>query len=62
MNQVLTHSNFAGYLLPCLLTCILSYLVDWKALGLVDYPDIIKRPMDLGTIKKKLENGIKKSH
>ena len=32
--------------------------MDWKALGLVDYPDIVKRPMDLGTIKKKLENGI----
>ena len=26
--------------------------VDWKALGLYDYPQIIKKPMDLGTIKK----------
>ena len=25
--------------------------VDWKALGLTDYPQIIKTPMDLGTIK-----------
>lgn len=30
--------------------------VDWKGLGLTDYPDIIKKPMDLGTIKKKIEN------
>ena len=26
--------------------------MDWKALGLYDYPQIIKKPMDLGTIKK----------
>lgn len=25
--------------------------VDWKALGLTDYPIVIKQPMDLGTIK-----------
>jgi hypothetical protein len=31
--------------------------VDWKALGLKDYPAIIKRPMDLGTIMKRLETG-----
>eukprot|EP01041_Mallomonas_annulata_P001337 gene1337-2586_t len=30
--------------------------VDWKNLGLLDYPTIIKHPMDLGTIKQKLEN------
>ncbi|KAG7337073.1 bromodomain containing protein [Nitzschia inconspicua] len=29
--------------------------VDWKGLGLYDYPQIIKRPMDLGTIKKNLK-------
>lgn len=29
--------------------------VDWKALGLDDYPDIVARPMDLGTIKKNIE-------
>ncbi len=28
--------------------------VDWKALGLVDYLSIVKYPMDLSTIKKKL--------
>lgn len=28
--------------------------VDWKSAGLWSYPKIIKRPMDLGTIKKKL--------
>ncbi len=30
--------------------------VDWKNLGLVDYPEIVKHPMDLGTIKKKIES------
>jgi hypothetical protein len=28
--------------------------VDWKALGLYDYPQIIKKPMDLGTTKKRI--------
>jgi len=31
--------------------------VDWKQLGLYDYPKIIKRMMDLGTVKRKLERG-----
>lgn len=31
--------------------------VDWKTLGLFDYPKIIKRPMDLGTIEKKCRGG-----
>jgi len=25
--------------------------VDWKNLGLLDYPSIVKHPMDLGTIR-----------
>jgi hypothetical protein len=29
--------------------------VDWKGLGLYDYPQIIKKPMDLGTVKKNLK-------
>jgi hypothetical protein len=29
--------------------------VDWKNLDLYDYPKIVKRPMDLGTVKRKLE-------
>jgi hypothetical protein len=29
--------------------------VDWEGLGLVDYPDIVKNPMDLGTVKEKVE-------
>mmetsp|Transcript_308 Transcript_308/g.438 ORF Transcript_308/g.438 Transcript_308/m.438 type:complete len:218 (+) Transcript_308:156-809(+) len=28
--------------------------VDYQGLGLFDYPEIVKKPMDLGTIKKKL--------
>lgn len=31
--------------------------VDWKALELYDYPKIIKKMMDLGSIKQKLEKG-----
>lgn len=31
--------------------------VDWKSLGLFDYPQIIKKPMDLGQVKRKLETG-----
>jgi len=31
--------------------------VDWKAYGLTDYPEIIKKPMDLGTIQEKLVSG-----
>lgn len=30
--------------------------VDWKGLGLYDYPQIVKKPMDLGQIKKKIED------
>ena len=29
--------------------------VDWKGLGITDYPLIIKRPMDLKTIRDKLD-------
>ena len=29
--------------------------VDWKLLGLTDYLDVVKQPMDLGTIKKNIE-------
>ena len=31
--------------------------MDWKSLGLFQYPRIIKRPMDLGTIKQKMAEG-----
>ncbi|KAK8801651.1 hypothetical protein WA588_005937 [Blastocystis sp. NMH] len=34
--------------------------LDYKALGLRQYPLIVKYPMDLGTIKSKLEKGIYK--
>jgi hypothetical protein len=32
--------------------------VDWKAFNLIDYPMIIKKPMDLGTVKKNLNNNV----
>ena len=31
--------------------------VDYVELGLLDYPNVVKHPMDLGTCKKKLLNG-----
>jgi len=31
--------------------------VDWEAFGLLDYPEIITHPMDLGTVQTKLEDG-----
>ena len=31
--------------------------VPWEALGLVDYLSVVKRPMDLGTVKSKLNAG-----
>ena len=31
--------------------------VDWKAWGLFDYPEVIKNPMDLGTIEGKIKRG-----
>jgi hypothetical protein len=31
--------------------------VNWKEWGLLDYPKVIKTPMDLGSVKAKLERG-----
>jgi hypothetical protein len=31
--------------------------VDWRLLELDDYPEIVKRPIDLGMIKRQLERG-----
>ncbi len=36
--------------------------VDWEGLGLLDYPTIITKPMDLSTVKDKLEKGAYSSH
>lgn len=33
------------------------YPVDWETYGLHDYPQIIKTPMDLGTVQSRLESG-----
>jgi hypothetical protein len=35
--------------------------VDWKAYGLLDYPMVIKKPMDLSTVKKNLANNLYES-
>jgi hypothetical protein len=35
--------------------------VDWKGLQLLDYPEVVKQPMDLGTIKSKMESSQYKS-
>ena len=31
--------------------------VPWKELELLDYPQIVKNPMDLGTVKARLQRG-----
>mmetsp|Transcript_22341 Transcript_22341/g.67999 ORF Transcript_22341/g.67999 Transcript_22341/m.67999 type:complete len:191 (+) Transcript_22341:2100-2672(+) len=31
--------------------------VDWRGLGLHDYPQIVKHPMDIGTVQRKLREG-----
>jgi hypothetical protein len=36
--------------------------VDWKGLGLHDYPKLIKHPMDLGTIRNRLKSNAKQQH
>eukprot|EP00347_Sterkiella_histriomuscorum_P009971 403339178 len=36
--------------------------VQWQELGLVDYPQIIKRPMDFSTVKINMENGKLKTY
>jgi len=47
VRELRKHKEAAAFLEP----------VDWKALGIKDYPTIIKRPMDLGTVLKRLEGG-----
>lgn len=46
----LTHKKHASYNWPFLSP------VDWRALEIPTYPTIITRPMDLSTIKKRLDN------
>ena len=45
LNQLEKEPNAAPFLEP----------VDWKALDLQDYPKIVKRPMDISTIKNNLK-------
>lgn len=47
LGQVQKHKFAEPFLKP----------VDWQALGLPDYPTIVKEPMDLGTVEKKLKSG-----
>jgi hypothetical protein len=35
--------------------------VDWKGLGLYDYPKVISKPMDLKTLKRNVDNNIYKT-
>ncbi len=37
--------------------CYFKNPVDWQALGLSDYPTIVKHPMDLGTVRDRLGSG-----
>lgn len=46
INQIEKEPNAAPFIDP----------VDWKALDLLDYPKIVKKPMDLTTCRNKLKN------
>ena len=45
VNSFMSRPDAAPFLEP----------VDWRGLDLFDYPEIIQKMMDLGTIKRKLE-------
>ena len=45
LKEIRKHKDATAFLDP----------VDWKALDIPDYPTIIKRPMDLGTVMQRLE-------
>jgi len=34
----------------------LARIIDWEGLGIPNYPKVIKKPMNLSTIRKKLDN------
>lgn len=51
-NSLLSRSDAAPFAEP----------VDWRGLELWNYPKIIKKMMDLGTVKRKLERGSYKTH
>lgn len=48
LNQLEKEPNIGPFLEP----------VDWKALGLQDYPKIVKKPMDLRTIREKVKQDV----
>lgn len=47
LNSIEADPNAEAFMLP----------VDWEELELKDYPDVIKKPMDLGTLRANLKNG-----
>lgn len=46
MEAVQAHPDADPFMVP----------VDWRGLNLPDYPKIVKKPMDLGTILEKLDS------
>ena len=46
LNYIFNNKNAVQFRVP----------VDWKLYGLLDYPKVIKRPRDIGTVKSKLKN------
>jgi hypothetical protein len=51
--MVVVMSGFLDALFLCYVSPTDAFLapVDWKGLQLMDYPLVVKHPMDLGTIK-----------
>lgn len=36
----------------------MAYYLHWIGIGILDYPEIVKYPMDLGTVKDKLKDNM----
>lgn len=63
VNQLFTKPDSGALsVLPCD-RCAVPFRepVDWRGLGLYDYPQIIKKPMDLSTVKNNIDKGIYQS-
>lgn len=54
--KILFHFVFQSITKAFFLIIFLKKIKKKLALGLIDYPQIIKTPMDLGTVKKNLKN------
>ena len=52
INMIALNENCQPFLEP----------VNWEDLEIKDYPDVIKNPMDIGTLKVNLSNGVYRTY